>query len=154
VNTVKKINNKISDSFCSFEVSKLLRDKGFDVSCNSHYELALTSQKHKEDGHSGPFGWKKGEVNLQSAYNSNKLLDTYYNGKTWYACSRPTHSLAMEWLRVNFKKWIKIDQDWDKGKMLGYEAVINDKDGLVDCGTFKTPEEAREQGLITALKSI
>lgn len=151
---MKKLNNKLSESFCSFEVSKLLKEKGYDVACNSHYELALTSKKHKVDGYEGPFAWKKGELNVQAGYNSNKFLDEYYDGKTWYACSRPTHSLSMEWLRVNFNIWIKIDQDWDKGKMLGYEAVINDKNGLIDCGTFKTPEEAREKGLLTALKSI
>lgn len=35
-----------------------------------------------------------------------------------------------------------VKQDWDNGKLLGYEAVIEDKDGSTDCGTYSTPEIA------------
>src|SRR5258706_14149997 len=150
----KNINNKIEESYCSFEVSKLLREKGFNVSCHSHYELALKSEKDIQDGYSGPFGWKKGEFNVKSDYNTNKILDNYYNEKTWYACSRPTQSVAIKWIWSNFKIWITVKKDWDEGKFLGYEAIIETRDGFINVETFKTPEITINKALFSVLSNI
>ena len=31
------MNNNIEEAYCSFEVSKLLKEKGFNCLCNTHY---------------------------------------------------------------------------------------------------------------------
>lgn len=101
-----KINNKIKERYCSLEVSKLLREKGFNCECNSRYELALKSRKDKEHGYSGAFGWKKGELNIHSGFNTNRTLDEWFDGVNWYGCSRPTHAIAIEWIKQNLGLYI------------------------------------------------
>ena len=81
------------------ETAKLAKEKRFDVPCSRYYEHSLTEQIDEEDGKSGPFGWKKGEINLQSDYFINDNDDIDYSGKNWYMCSAPTQSLLQKWLR-------------------------------------------------------
>lgn len=70
------MNNNITEDYCSFEVSKLLKEKGFAVYCTSLYT---------EDGKQNDVG------------NYNGVDDDNY-----ISFSRPTHALAIEWIRENF----------------------------------------------------
>ncbi len=154
------MNNDINEDYCSLDVSKLLKEKGFDVWCKSHYELALTSKKNKQDGYSGPFGWKKGELNIQSDNNNNTSLSEYYNGIHWFGCSRPTHTMAIKWIRKNFKIEIDIRPTYVFNKR-GYQGYIHKKGEVNpltgDMGGYvshKTPEEATEAALLYTLKKL
>lgn len=164
-----KLNNNIEEAYCSFAISTLLKIKGFDVSCKTHYELALTSRKDKQDGYSGSFGWKKGEINIQTDYNTNTNLKIYYNDKTWTACSRPTHSVASEWLRVNFGIHLSVSPtfEFNDGRrdfmmLQGYGYWItfapNDKmdedKGSYSLENYKTPQEATEAALEYVLNNL
>lgn len=66
----------IEESYVSFDTAKLLKEAGFDVPCNSYYEL--------EDGEVV----RKDCIRL---YDHNCFEDT--------VCSRPTQALAARWLR-------------------------------------------------------
>lgn len=68
------MNNNIEDDYCSFEVSKLLKEKGFNLEIIDYYlndEIDYASNP--------PTNW-------------NKNVDTI---------SRPTYSLAIKWIREN-----------------------------------------------------
>lgn len=81
---VRKENEMdISEDYCSYEVAKLLRDKGFEVPCHSYYE------------------WFKSDVTLFEGFlpeYSNNCIN-HNKEHNFNKCSRPTHQLAMKWLR-------------------------------------------------------
>jgi hypothetical protein len=70
------MNNNTTEDYCLFEVSKLLKEKRFEVYCTSLYT---------EDGKINDVG------------NYNNVDDDKY-----ISYSRPTHSLAIKWIRENF----------------------------------------------------
>jgi hypothetical protein len=65
------INNNIKEPKCSFVVSKLLKEKGFNIDTYT--------------------GW----LLMHNEYHWNSRMFTY---DIW----QPTHSLAIEWIRINF----------------------------------------------------
>ena len=67
----------ITEDYCSFELSKLLKEKGFDGWCDYFYDDPRRQELRTKDGE-----------------------DKYWNGHLWddeYAA--PTHQMAMKWLR-------------------------------------------------------
>lgn len=69
----------ITEDYCSFEISKLLKEKGFDEKCVAYYPQCITPIKLT-------FG---GRVNYNSS-NKFKMLPPI---------SAPTHQMAIKWLR-------------------------------------------------------
>lgn len=69
----------ITEDYCSYEVAKLLKEKGFDEKCPSYYRV----QDSKID-----LLWNHFEGKLIS----NSELNQYF-------VSAPTHQMAMKWLR-------------------------------------------------------
>jgi hypothetical protein len=137
-----------------------------------YYENSLTEQVHDEDGKSGPFGWERGEINLQSGYFINNWKESDYSNKSWYMCSTPTQSLLKKWLRevhnldvdskLNTHLFRKLFEAGHKKKSLNYHWVIttniNDEEfffeSFVSDTTYLTYEEALEKGLHESLKLI
>lgn len=80
------MNNNIQEAYCSFEVSKLLKEKGFGVDCLYYYH------KHKV-----PYLSKGTEYMSDSdcIANWNKLVP-YPNKEEDVLCSAPTHSVTIE----------------------------------------------------------
>ena len=70
----------MKEAYCSFEVAKLLKEKGFDCDCTSHFD-----SNHKE------------RSNTPMNFNSTK-----------YWLSRPTHQMACDWLRKIHHIYIEI----------------------------------------------
>lgn len=148
------MNNNIEEDYCSFEVSKLLKEKGFDCECKYSYENALKSRKNKQDGYSGPFGYKKGELNIDSSWNKNSLLTS---NDVWYCCSRPTHSLAIKWIRENYQIEVgNICIRFNSPKKKGYQYIIisNNYHSFEQMGEFDKPEEAIEAALLYTLTNL
>ena len=104
------------NTLISFELARLLKEKGFDIPTQQHYEFALKSKKHKEDGYSGSFGWKKGELTLRSEYfiNNHKTIDG--TNTHWYFCSAPTISEVVMWLYAYHSIWIQTPFSHNDGK--------------------------------------
>jgi hypothetical protein len=102
---------QIQPAYATFEQAEKLKEKNFDVKCKHYYEFALTSKKNKQDGYSGPFGWKKGELNIQSGHfiNNDKHVDS--SNEAWFLCSRPEQWQIVEWLRVNHGIHIEVSCD-------------------------------------------
>ena len=91
-----------------FEIAKLLKEKRFDIPTKKYYEYALKSKKDKENGYSGSFGWKKGELNLQSDYFQNNSKSDF-TSEMWYMCSSPTIAEVVMWLYEKHGIWIVIN---------------------------------------------
>ena len=150
---MKEINNNIKEDYCSFEVSKLLKEKGFDVPTQFYWEKSLTESYHEEDGYSGTFGWRKDEINFSSGYtrNSNPLIA---DNKSWLVCSAPTHALAIEWLRVNFEIWISIMYLDSVGNYGFIVTTITDNTEVKEEYYHLSPEEATEAALKYVLEEL
>ena len=85
----------IQEQYVSFEVAKLLKEKGFDEECWYWYE---------EDGY---FKDSNDDYGFQS--NSDHISDDFI-------CSAPTLQMVMKWLREVHA--IHIELNWDKGNQL------------------------------------
>lgn len=124
------MNNNIQEPYCSFEVSKLLKEKG------------LISNESKlffgEDG----FSRNKKDYNM----NTSVFAESYIE--------RPTHALAIEWIRVNFGFYVEVDTpDGKDGK---YEASVHKVKGYGSYYEYEadTPQEATETTLLYILKHL
>lgn len=82
----------IKEAYCSFEVSKLLKEKGFDAQCRAAYTdygQLFTTQIQQ--------------------YITNIICS---KGNLW-KCIAPTHQMAMKWLREAHNKHCDIGYDID-----------------------------------------
>ena len=100
----------------SFELSKLLKEKGFDIPVSYSYSYSLTKRKDVQDGYSGPFGWKKGELDITERFFINNNKDIDYTNKNWYCCAAPEIWLLIEYFIEKYKYFvlvsISIESKW------------------------------------------
>lgn len=134
------MNNNITEDYCSFEVSKLLKEKGFAVS-----------------------GYLN-EVWLGNSYKGKVCTAVMGLG---VSSKLPTHALAIKWIRENFGIHIKIDWftkddnsiDWDYSiQKIGTDIdERGDSDYLRDYDPevgFNSHEEAESAALLYTLKHL
>lgn len=127
------MNNKITEDYVSFEVAKLLKEKGFAVGSDHSFNPTTNEP--------------------QNISSLNSILP---------AIERPTHSLAIKWMRENFG--IHISSEYNYGTKLWeytitfvedsqktYELI--DKLGIL-APEFNSPEEATEAALRYTLKNL
>ncbi len=135
----------LTEDYCSFETSKLLKEKGFDEPCFSYY-------KNDKSVH-----W------FEYRMRNSQTLERYI--------MRPYYGLVMKWLREVHKIFISIGIGDDIDGVFGYMAEIYCLDGLscpygeyryipnVDADTISdktatTYEEAVEAALKYVLENL
>ena len=123
----------ITEDYCSFETAKLLKEKGFDAPCRSYYTDY--------------------EDYIDFSYCNDELTDLQMG--VWETL-RPTHQMAMRWLREVHNLHIWIGHSVDKGLSWYYE-IHGIPDGKVkhiggiQCGSY---EVAVEVALKYALENL
>lgn len=122
------MNNNIKEPYCSFELCKLLKEKGFDISTPYIYQY-----NDKE-------GW----------FNIEKFPKYYSQGCS--SCSIPTHALAIEWIRVNFNYFI-YPTPYGENKWCSVIHDTNTHSTKTEY-LFNTLQEATEAALIHTLKNL
>ena len=75
----------ITEDYVSFEVAKLLKEKGFNWQCHATYDIAVTGGKPQ---------FSEYEVLNYFPYGMKNSDDKY-----GMVISAPTHQMAMKWLR-------------------------------------------------------
>ena len=125
----------ITEDYVSFETAKLLKKKGFDSECHSHYYPC-----HRPDG--------SVQYHLAEVYSLKSLKDFYL---------APTLQMAMKWLREVHKLvpiilaggdsyWFRIDKaNEDNWKNTIYRE---------DVKSFPTYEEACEASIKYCLENL
>jgi len=86
----------ITEDYVSFEVAKLLKEKGFNEPCRDFYRKENDEWLHR------------------NTYEYN-----YFNLQMprWEGCySCPTHQMAMRWLREKYNIYISIQPDFPSDK--------------------------------------
>ena len=94
------------EAYVSFEVAKLLKEKGFNERSKKIY---------KPNGKSKTLGW----------YATNSILSEHYHLSC--CCTMPTQQVAMRWLREMYKMYVCIGIKCfmpHLGKIDGYSACI------------------------------
>lgn len=117
----------IKETYCSFEVSKLLKEKGFDTRSFAGYT------------HYGQF-----YISLIQQYNKGNL-----------DCIAPTHQIAMKWLREIYGIDIVIEISDPSVNDRKYYCVIWDKNNdshILEL--FDSYEDAVEAALKYCLENI
>ena len=127
----------LKETYCSYEVSKLLKEKGFNEKCRGCY--------HSEfDDNGNPIVMF--EEWMAQPYN-NDFADE------GFLCSAPTHQMAMAWLREVHKLHITIL--WDCGACIGKNSFwyrIDRIDNYEDKGYNKIGFDSYEEAVEAALK--
>lgn len=135
------MNNSITEDYCSYEVSKLLKLKGFGKDNPSTEYIIM----YDEDG------------NLTEKQEEDYDIDGYY--------LRPAHSVAIKWFRENFGIDIHAKRQYKRpfnvGEILEFKwvAMIDNLHGSGPAyydsfGEFNAPEEATEAAILYVLKNL
>ena len=135
----------IKEDYVSFEVAKLLKEKGFDIPCMGRYSVRS----------------KEFHLDCTKMCNNGGLFE----------CAAPTHQMAMKWLREVHKIQICVEQNpYDVWHYWGFsmsyidekinelpnptQAFIHICPTKIPNNCYKTYEEAVEAACIYALKNL
>ena len=111
----------LTEDFCSYEVAKLLKEKGFDTF--------------------KPYGWDEELFDKEHPRNFSLGFDSKEH---WISC--PTHQMAMKWLREEYEisieisalnryRWVytiyrlfeeRVAEVWNDGTYVSYEDATDD----------------------------
>lgn len=134
-NNINNIDTMVKEAYCSFEVSKLLKEKGFNVYGN---------------------GSLCNNVEIHRGYSPNgKIINILYGEKPHKAAyPAPTHQIAMAWLRekeifivINYSRFYKTYR---------YNIYSMDIDVELDQAdySFKSYEDACDAALLYSLENL
>ena len=120
----------ITENYCSFEVAKLLKEKGFNERSSASYDSK--GQLKEGYGH-----WNKTPI--------------------WYAA--PTHQMAMKWLREVHGIFIAINNDdldfnWQCYDLINRDSTLDPNILSESYAGYKTYEEAVEAALKYILEKL
>ena len=120
----------IKEAYCSYEIAKLLKEKGFDIPCNAYWFIG-EDVTFRVDGE--PINWNDVKATLE-----------------WLSC--PTLQMVMAWLREKDID-LCIHPDFPRSMDYTIEFYENGEPGGC-CGNYKTYEEASEEAIKYALKNL
>ncbi len=131
----------IKEDYVSFEIAKLLKEKGFDVPCLAYWFIGSEAYEKFSDY---PFNWNEVKSDLD-----------------WL--SRPTLQMTMRWLREVHHYYIQVMLDsWACGGHMGYYVVIQKTDSdfemmlqdVVNDVFYKTYEQSCEAAIKYCLENL
>jgi hypothetical protein len=135
----------IEEQYVSFEVAKLLKEKGFDVPCGSYFVIG----ENKKDK-------TKERFNISSVVSNRNNYKSELPDHEYISC--PTQQLAMRWLREVHNIFIEVNVSIDLNGNYHYSYNILD----TECKYIRkgytyfdwTYEEAVEAALTYALENL
>jgi len=129
----------IEEAYVSFEVAKLLKEKGFDEYCRYFYDCETPNT-----------GYLSNKKYGESVHNSK-----VYDGRNLAAC--PTHQVAMAWLREVHNIIIEPESVWN-GKEWEYLLFVvtpqNADSPYYEHNPYKSYEECIEAALKYVLENL
>ena len=130
----------IQEAYCSKEVSKLLKEKGFDENTSMVYM---------------PYG------DLCKCNRYDSIRNSNYNDitKNYFECTAPTHQMAIAWLREVHGIFIAINNDdldfnWQCYDLINRGSTLDPKILSESYAGYKTYEEAVEAALKYCLENL
>lgn len=122
------MNNNIQESYCSFEVCKKLKEKGFNCIVDAFYDM---------------------EGDLAEEATPSRWND--HN-----AISRPTHAVAIEWIRVNFRTyiWIQIRGNSFNQTYVPFCMENLNPNNTIELAGYPILKEATDAALVYVLENL
>lgn len=149
---------QITEDYVSFEVAKLLKEKGFEQACD--YATSWYAAQYYKNSAQGE--WFEGEHEIIKDLD-DKCTISYLSDEGVFIPA-PTQSLALKWLREVHGFIVTIDYDRypvDNGEndVVGYGYNIQTKDNPEDYYriseyVYDCYEEATEAALLYVLKNL
>ena len=121
----------------NFEIAELLKEKGFNLPTRSYRQKSAVIGSEKIL----PL------VSVEEPYDWNN-----YSSEVPYY-SMPTIAEVVMWLYEKHGIWISVTKDWDVGKCLGFESIIDTNDGFINTETYNSPTEAYEAAITYCLEN-
>ena len=127
------------EAYCSYEISKLLKEKGFNEKCYGGYHLEF-------------------DDNDNSVLMFEKWITYPHNNDfedEGFLCSAPTHQMALAWLRQ--KHNINIEIHFNRyGPNYKYEIIYKPEilDDIYSTGNYLYYEDTVEAALEDVLKHL
>ena len=123
----------IKEAYCSFEVSNILKEKGFNTPCSGRYSVRS----------------KEFHLDCTKMCNNGGLFE----------CAAPTHQMAMAWLREKYGIFIAINNDdldfnWQCYDLINRGSTLDPKILSESYGGFKYYENAVEAALKYVLENL
>lgn len=150
----------IEEAYCSFEVSKLLKEKGFNESTQLVWYEHLPSANAVRNSEIGKpkrdyFYWSE-EEERNFSWTNNYPIPLYISGEV-YSC--PTHQMAMQWLRDEHDIFITVfpDKIHNTIALFWNVYVVTEKEYkwiFAGGGVNMTYEELIEEALLYVLKTL
>ena len=127
----------ITEDYCSYEIAKLLKEKGFDAECRAaytNYGKLFTTQIQQ--------------------YITNVLCS---RGTLW-DCTAPTHQMAMRWLRdvhkLSIEPFYMFPAIWEIDiKYIDKKTDLSEFEDIRD-KSYNSYEEAAEAGIKYCLENL
>ena len=140
----------MTEDYTSFEIAKLLKEKGFDEPCNTVYRKTLKDNKFIDEPDFYTTTWIK---------SNSELIESGF--KDIVFCSAPSLALAMKWLREVHDIYIMIDKDfvtengWHYVVVRKQDWANNADNGLIQQESNNyTYEEASEAAIRYCLENL
>lgn len=125
------------NTLVNFEIAKLLQENGFEGKKSPlWYYKDGTLHKTSTSGYKGLKCWNTWDAT---------------QGVRWDA---PTIAEVVMWLYEKYGIWISVTKDWDVGKCLGFESIIDTNDGFINTETYNSPTEAYEAAITYCLENL
>ena len=134
----------MTEDYTSFEIAKLLKEKGFDEPCNAVYRKTLKDNKFIDEPDFYTTTWVK---------SNSELIESGF--KDIVFCSAPSLALAMKWLREVHKLAINIEFqiDFPTWKWRIYH-IEPSEDKHTNFKHYDTYEEACEAAIKYCLENL
>lgn len=124
------------------EVCIILKEIGFDKETDAMYEISLTESIDPEtEDTTGPFGWKKGEVNFVKRYFANNHPSIDFSNENWLLVSAPLIQQVFRWFRKEFGIYTNIMCVNTQNNTFKYEVIKDNEILFDDLGMFEHQEE-------------
>jgi len=136
----------IEEDYVSFEIAKLLKEKGFNEKCHCSYRKKLINNKIVDE--------EELFVSAYLTFTNNELEDKAYKDIVY--CSAPTLQMAMKWLRETFEIHCQIDCPIAASNWVYGIRDLNQDEWIIlrNMGNYETYEEACEAAIKYCLEHL
>jgi len=139
---------QITEDYVSFEIAKLLKEKGFDEKCQCSYRKKLVNNKIVDE--------EELFISANLMLTNSELENKPYKHIVY--CSTPTLQMAMKWLRKVHRLEIYPFHDMLQGSAWWYRIERNTGLSLIvekeEDAIYETYEEACESAIKYCLENL
>ena len=137
----------MKNEFLPYDRALKLKQLGFEDECMAYYEISVTEVEHEEDGTSGPFGWKQGEVSFEKRFFVNNIKGVDHTNDNWVCAAAPTWRSAFRWFREKYGLFVAPNAiSYENGPYLWFfevnSTILSFGIDLGETDDFETYEEA------------